>query len=320
MYLKVLEFHQLKEDLDHGDFYQTKAGEALENDVLAYLSSRPVRFIVLAGCVGAGKTTFLNRLIQKMDSSGEYLVALMNHNDASKITESMVTEKLLRVIGEGAKKYKDGESKYEAIIEKIGSHPQRIVLMIDDAQNLKPKTLTVLKKITEKGISIVLSAHTQFAKKIERSMYEEVGLRLESFEVPGIIGSVRNYLEFLLEKSGGNIGIFSEEAIDDLSRLCHTPLQVRKMAWAALKKAVINKEKQVSDKTIHEILPIDFTHLWVELRRLGYTANEIAEEIMEDKKRVIQCLYGRLPEDDDLYKTLGVFLHGLGLKIASNEG
>lgn len=57
----------------------------------------------------------------------------------------------------------------------------------------------------------------------------------------------------------------------------------------------------------------------VELRRLGYTALEIAEELNEDKKRVIQCLHGRLAEDDELYKTIGVFLHGLGIKMASNE-
>jgi hypothetical protein len=81
----------------------------------------------------------------------------------------------------------------------------------------------------------------------------------------------------------------------------------------------INNEKQVSVNTIHEVLPVDFSHLWVELRRLGYTATEIAEELNEDKRRVLQCLHGRLPDDDELYKVIGAFLFGLGLKMASNE-
>ena len=150
------------------------------------------------------------------------------------------------------------------------------------------------------------------------SMFEEVGLRAQCFEVPGIAGEVRGYLGFLLEKSGGKLEIFSEEAIADLSRLCHTPRQVRKLAWAALQQSVVNKEKQVSLKTVHEVLPTDFSHLWVELRRFGYTATEIAEQIMEDRRRVVQCLQGRLPEDDELYKTIGVFLHGLGIKMAAS--
>jgi hypothetical protein len=74
----------------------------------------------------------------------------------------------------------------------------------------------------------------------------------------------------------------------------------------------------ISLNTIHEVLPVDFSHLWVELRRLGFTANEIAEELNEDKKRILQCLHGRLP-DDELYKVIGAFLFGLGLKMASDE-
>ena len=123
----------------------------------------------------------------------------------------------------------------------------------------------------------------------------------------------------MLDKAGGSIELFSDNAISELSRLCQTPFQVRKIAWEALKKAVINDEKQVSLKTVHEILPNDFSHLWVELRRLGYTAIEMAEELNEDKKRIVQCLHGRLPEDDELYKTIGAFIYGLGIKMAVNE-
>lgn len=319
MYLKVLEFHGLRQDLDHDDFYRTDAVEEIEKDIIAYLRSRPVRFLVLAGCVGAGKTTIVNRLVEQLQDSGDFLVTFMTHNDPSRITEAMITDKLLRVLGEGPKKFSDGESKYEILKDKVREHPQRMVLVIDDAQRLCSDTLIALKKTTEKGISILLSAHTQLARKMERSMFEEVGLRAESFEVPGIVGEVRGYLEFLLKKSGGNIDQFSEDAIDELSRLCQTPRQLRKLAWAALRRAVINKEKQVSLKTLHEVFPTDFSHLWVELRRLGYTAQEIAEEIMEEPRRVIQCLHGRLPDDDELYKTIGVFLHGLGIKMAAGE-
>ncbi len=320
MYLKAKEFHGLKADIDYDDFYATLAVEELEKDILAYLDDRPVRFMVMSGSVGSGKTTILNRLISQLEASGEYLIAQMAHNNPAKITEAMVTEKLLRVIGEaGSQKRMDGERKHEIISDKMVSQGKRILLAIDDAHKLRIETLESLKKVKEKGISILLAAHTQLSRKLSLSYYEETGLRSESFEVPGIAGEVRGYLEFLLNKSGATAELFCEDALNELSRICQTPFQVRKIAWEALKKAVINNETQVSLNTIYEVLPVDFSHLWVELRRLGYTANEIADELNEDKKRILQCLHGRLPDDDDLYKVIGTFLFGLGLKMASNE-
>lgn len=320
MYLKAMQFHGLKADIDHDDFYPTLAVEELEKDILAYLNDRPVRFMVMSGPVGSGKTTILKRVTDQLDDSGEYLIALMAHNNPAKITEAMVTEKLLRAMGEtGGKKRIDGERKHEIIADKMASQGQRIVLAIDDAHKLRTDTLESLKKVKEKGISVLLAAHTQLSRKLSLSYYEEAGLRSESFEVPGIAGEVQGYLDFLLGKSGATIDLFADDALNELARICQTPFQLRKIAWEALKKAVINNEKQVSLKTVHEVLPNDFTHLWVELRRLGYTAGEIAEELNEDKKRILHCLHGRLPDDDELYKIIGAFLYGLGIKMAVNE-
>ena len=91
------------------------------------------------------------------------------------------------------------------------------------------------------------------------------------------------------------------------------------MAWSALRQAVINNETQVNLNTVREILPKDFSHTLVQLRRLGYTTKEIAEELMENPKRITQCLHGRLAEDDELYRTMGAFLYGLKLETAANE-
>ena len=70
---------------------------------------------------------------------------------------------------------------------------------------------------------------------------------------------------------------------------------------------------------VREVLPKDFSNTLVQLRRLGYTTKEIAEELMEDSKRITQCLHGRLAEDDELYRTMGVFLYGLKLEASVNE-
>jgi type II secretory pathway predicted ATPase ExeA len=318
LYRNVLEFHGLSQDLDHDDFYPTEAVTELMEDITSYMKSRPVRFGVLYGCVGVGKSTILNILVEAFKASHEFTIAFMAHNDASKIKEAMITNKLLRMIGDPPKRSVDQETRYEILQDKLKDRP-RMLLVIDDAHKLKSDTLIELKKTNENGVSILLAAHTQLARKLHLAMYEEIGLRAEIFEAPGIIGEGRGYLEFLMNKSGGRIDQFSEDAVDELSRLCRAPRQMRRMAWSALRQAVINNEKRVDVKTIHEVLPKDFSHTLVQLRRLGYTAKEIAEELMENSKRIIQCLHGRLPEDDELYKTMGVFLYGLKLETAVNE-
>lgn len=318
MYRRVLKFHGLSQDLDHDDFYQTEDVTELIEDIKSYMKSRPVRFAVLSGCVGVGKTTIINMLIDEFKTINEFNVALMAHNDASKIRENMITNKLLRMIGESPKRTADQEARYEILHDRLKERI-KMLLVIDDAHKLKSETLIELKKINEKGISILLAAHTQFARKLQLAMYEEIGLRAEIFEAPGIVGEGRGYLKFLMENSRGHIDQFSEESVDELSRLCTTPRQIRKIAWSALRQALINNEKQVSMKTVHEVLPKDFSHTLVQLRRLGYSTKEIAEELMENPKRITQCLHGRLPEDDELYKTMGVFLYGLNLNTAVNE-
>ena len=209
------------QDLDHDDFYPTEAVKELLEDVKAYMKSRPDRFAVLSGSVGVGKTTLIQMLMEAFKASNEFTIAFMAHNDASKIKESMITNKLLRMIGEPPKRTADQETRYEILQDKLKERP-RMLLVIDDAHKLKSDTLIELKKTNEKGVSILLAAHTQLARKLKLAMYEEIGLRAETFEVPGIVGEGRGYLEFLLEKSGGYIDQFSEEAVDELSRLCST--------------------------------------------------------------------------------------------------
>ena len=320
MYQSALKFHGLGQDLDHDDFFPTDAVRDLEDDVLAYLRSRPVRFVVLYGSVGAGKSTVLKRLIIRLNKSNEFLVAEMNINDPGKLGEAMITDKLLRMMGEAPRRSRNSELTGEILKEKVAESGRRVLLVIDDAQRLRAKVLEALKNLMEKGISVLLAAHTQLARKLDLAMYEEIGLRTETFEVPGVVGDVAGYLEFLLKKSGGSIDSFSSEAVDEMSRLCKTPRQVRKLAWLALKRAPVNNEQQISLKTFQEIFPKDFAHVLVELRRMGYTHREIAEELLEDPRRIVLGLQGRLPENDDLYRRIGVFLSGLGINFTSNAG
>ena len=95
MYRNVLRFHGLTQDLDHDDFYPTEAITELIEDLKFYLKSRPLRFAVLSGSVGVGKTTIVNTLVDEFKSANDFTIAFMAHNDAAKIKETMITNSIL---------------------------------------------------------------------------------------------------------------------------------------------------------------------------------------------------------------------------------
>lgn len=51
----------------------------------------------------------------------------------------------------------------------MGAQGRRTIVVIDDAHRLRSDTLENLKTFKEKGVSILLAAHTQLAKKLDLS-------------------------------------------------------------------------------------------------------------------------------------------------------
>jgi hypothetical protein len=74
--------------------------------------------------------------------------------------------------------------------------------------------------------------------------------------------------------------------------------QVQRIAWEAIKQGYEEGEKQISCETIQDVIAPDFRDIRTELKRLGYTARDIAYDYGYSTKQVNRFLDGKLPADD----------------------
>lgn len=100
-----------------------------------------------------------------------------------------------------------------------------------------------------------------------------------------------------------------------MALLCRTPLQVQRIAWEALKQGFEEGEQPISRETILNVIAPDFRDIRTELKRLGYTARDIAYDYGYNATQVNRFLDGKLPADDPAARPMAVFLKAVGLGL-----
>lgn len=171
------------------------------------------------------------------------------------------------------------------------------------------------KALVERGLCVVLIGHPRLGFTLARGQMEEIGMRCERIEIRGLAGEVETYLTWLLKQAGGQVGIFTPEARQEIANLCRTPLQVKRIAWEAIKQGYEEGEKQISQETILNVISPDFRDIRTELKRLGYTVRDIAYDYRYSTKQVNRFLDGKLAADDPAGRQMSVFLKSLGLGL-----
>lgn len=312
MLANILKTYKLNKDFGHSGFYESKELLQVEENLKEHI--RLGHFIALTGAVGVGKTTLIRRVKTDLHKTKSFIVSESQTIEKERVNLTSIINALFIDLSE--KPDKERESRDRKLLQLIDKHNQfgrKIVFFMDDAHNLHPKTLSGLKILVEKGLCVVLIGHPRLGFILSRGQMEEIGLRCDKLQMQGLAGEVDKYLEWLIEQAGGQISIFSEEARDEIAQICRTPLQVRRIAWEAIKQAYEEGEKQISKETISNVIAPDFKDLRTELKRLGYTVRDIAYDYGYNAKQINYFLDGKLPPDDPATRQLSVFLKSVGL-------
>jgi hypothetical protein len=106
-----------------------------------------------------------------------------------------------------------------------------------------------------------------------------------------------------------------EKAREEMALVCRTPLQVQRIAWEALKPGFEEGEQPMSRETILNVIAPDVRDIRTELKRLGYTARDIAYDYGYNASQVNRFLDGKLPADDPAARQMAVFLKAVGLGL-----
>jgi type II secretory pathway predicted ATPase ExeA len=307
----ILKTYKLSGDLSRAGFYASKELSRVEENLMELI--RLGHFVALTGPVGVGKTTLIHKVKGDLQKSKAVLVSESQALEKEKVTIALIVKALFMDFGE--KPDHDRESRDRKLFQLIEKSSRQVVFFVDDAHHLQAQTLAGLKGLVEKKLCVVLIGHPRLGFKLARGLMEEIGLRCEHIEMRGLAGEVEPYLAWLLAQAGGSVGLFTDEAREEMALICRTPLQVQRIAWEAIKQGFEEGEKQISRETILNVIAPDFRDIRTELKRMGYTARDIAYDYGYNATQVNRFLDGKLPADDPAARQMAVFLKAVGLGL-----
>lgn len=296
--------YQLVGEFRRAGYYETAHQKQLFQELKAAITSG--KLVALTGVVGCGKTLTLRRLQESLAKEGKILVSKSLSVDKHRTTLATLICALFYDLS-SEKKLKiptQGERRERQLRELIRKCKKPVALFVDEAHDLHHSTLTGLKRLIEvvedgKGtLSVVLAGHPKLKNDIRRPTMEEIGYRTAVFSLDGLIGSQKEYIEWLLAKCLAPDTKWQEvmtaQAVDLLSTRLRTPLQIQHHLSVAFEEAYQMGEKPVNEAIVETILSEQIDDLEPTLTRSGYNVKSLAEQFNTKPAEIRLLFRGQL--------------------------
>jgi type II secretory pathway predicted ATPase ExeA len=240
-------------------------------------------FSAVYGPPGTGKTTLRARAMADAAAITEphRLVVVTPANiERRKMELGHIVMELLRELTDDAVPQATNarDAKLEAVLLRYHKDRHRIVLLIEDAHELRPETLKDLKRLHEGRhgfmplLGIILIGQPDLGVKLDPArnpLLTEVALRAVKVELPALAeGEIRSYLASRLALVGDRHvdHVFAPAAVAEMERLLatpkgegqpsrpRTPLVLNNLAVGALNCANARGEDLVTAETVKDVL------------------------------------------------------------------
>jgi general secretion pathway protein A len=226
---------------------------------LAYGIAEAGGFIQLTGEVGTGKTTVLRSLLQQLPPHCDVALILNPRVTPAEFLQCICDELHVQVPAAIAGSVKSLVDLLTHYLLDAHGRSRRIVLMVDEAQNLSPdvleqvRLLTNLETATQKLLQILLIGQPEL-----RSILAQRELRQLAQRVTGRyhLEALRRhetiaYIRHRLRVAGATRDLFSPAALREIHRLSHgVPRIINVIADRALLGAYTREEHRVTGKLV----------------------------------------------------------------------
>jgi general secretion pathway protein A len=234
-------------------FLSERHAEALAH--LAYGISEAGGFIQLTGEVGTGKTTVLRSLLQQLPPHCDVALILNPRVTDAEFLLCICDELHVQVPPEAAGTVKALVDLLTHFLLDAHGRGRRIVLMVDEAQNLSPdvleqvRLLTNLETATQKLLQIILIGQPELRAVLARPELRQLAQRVTGRY--HLVALRRNetvsYMRHRLRVAGATRDLFSPGAIRELHRLSDgVPRIINVIADRALLGAYTREEHRVT--------------------------------------------------------------------------
>ncbi|MCB1615258.1 MAG: AAA family ATPase [Pseudomonadales bacterium] len=310
MYGEMMKFYGLEKDFDKAAFFESDGFLQTMENVKAAIKSGGI--VALTGIVGTGKTTALRKVEEAITTKTkgyedrDIVVVKVLATDKDSVNTSTIYTALFADLP----KRKDftiltGTEKRERCLQELISKIKKpILLIIDDAHDLKGDTLVKLKRIVETvqavggTITILVVGHPKLGVDLHKSAMEEVGARAKSFELPLLGTQKLEFIEWVIKdciKAKEDVHqIITNEAVAVLAEKLMTPLQINYYLMRTFIEGANVGDKPISKETVEKVLSPDLNGLEARLARNGYGINTLCRHLGARRAEIRAYLSGQL--------------------------
>jgi general secretion pathway protein A len=206
-------------------FLSERHAEALAH--LLYGITEAGGFIQLTGEVGTGKTTVVRSLLAQTPQHAEIALILNPRMTAPEFLLTICEELGIGVQDEATNSLKDLVDILSHYLLRAHSHGKRVVLVVDEAQNLAPEVLeqvrllTNLETNTQKLLQIILIGQPELRDLLDRNELRQLAQRITGryHLCPLTVEETAAYVRHRLRVAGATADIFTPAALREAHRL-----------------------------------------------------------------------------------------------------
>lgn len=240
-------------------------------------------FTVITGDIGAGKTTLVYHLINQMDN--DIIVGVINNTHASFGDLMGWVLDAFDLKSDATENPQRLRTFTDFVLDRF-SEGKRVLLIIDEAQNLSAETLEELRLISNINIAsdiylqLMLIGQPELIDKLNRPDLTQFAQRIgvEFNLKPMDFEDTKAYIAHRLERAGADHEIFTESAIGVI--FCYSegiPRRVNTLCDMALVYAYADETPEVDAKTVIEMIEDRKTTAVIK------SSKSIAEEVKKVK-------------------------------------
>lgn len=206
-------------------FMSERHAEALAH--LLYGITEAGGFIQLTGEVGTGKTTIVRSLLERMPGHADVAVILNPQLTPIEFVLTICEELGIFMRDEDAASIKDLVDLLNRRLLEAHAKGRRIVVIVDEAQNLTPATLeqvrllTNLETASQKLLQIILIGQPELREVLDRVELRQLAQRITGryHLAPLSRAETASYVNHRLKVAGANGEIFSNAALREVHRV-----------------------------------------------------------------------------------------------------
>ena len=263
MYFEYFEFKEPPFNLTPNSrffFEGNKHKEALNS--LFYAINQRKGFIVITGEIGSGKTTVSRALINKLDKNTEVALITNTHLNSKDLLMTLL-EDLEVEFQPGFYKAKLLSRLNDYLLAQA-HRGHNVVLIIDEAQNLRPAVLEEVRMLsnleteTEKLIQIVLIGQPELKQKLGLSRLEQLRQRVAIYFhlSPLDFEEMQEYILYRLKvASQSNREYFTPEALRLVYQFSNgVPRLINQICDFALLTGYVDGLKTIDERIMQEVI------------------------------------------------------------------